>query len=340
MLSVPVAAGAFISAGQWRRARTVQVHPTMKNLSEARQIRIGTRGSALALAQAHEARDRLSAIYGDKVSFEIVIIKTTGDKILDRALAAVGGKGLFTKELEEALLDNTIDIAVHSMKDMQAVLPRGLEIGCVLPREDVRDAFISPVAKSLRDLPSGSVVGTASIRRESFIRHKRPDLKMILFRGNVQTRLRKLEAGEADATLLAFAGLKRLGLTDRITQLIPIEDMLPAPAQGAIGVELRSADTETKEILSAINDRDTFIAVEAERAFLSQLDGSCRTPIAALARVDGDTISFKGVILTPDGARIYETERKGDVKDATALGKDAAHELFDRGGKDVFRNVA
>lgn len=340
MLSVPFAAGAFISAGQWRRARTVQVHTTMKNLSEARQIRIGTRGSALALAQAHEVRDRLSAVYGDKVSFEIVIIKTTGDKILDRALAAVGGKGLFTKELEEALLDSTIDIAVHSMKDMQAVLPRALEIGCVLPREDVRDAFISPVAKSLQDLPSGSVVGTASIRRESFIRHKRPDLKMILFRGNVQTRLRKLEAGEAHATLLAFAGLKRLGLTDRITQLIPIEDMLPAPAQGAIGVELRSADNETKEILSAINDRDTFIAVEAERAFLSQLDGSCRTPIAALARIDGDTISFKGVILTPDGARIYETERKGDVKDAVALGKDAAHELFERGGKDVFRNVA
>ena len=210
MLSVPVATGAFISAGPWRRACTTEVHTTMKNLPEARQIRIGTRGSALALAQAHEVRDRLSAIYGDKVSFEIVIIKTTGDKILDRALAAVGGKGLFTKELEEALLDNTIDIAVHSMKDMQAVLPRGLEIACVLPREDVRDAFISPVAKSLQELPSGSVVGTASIRRESFIRHKRPDLKVILFRGNVQTRLRKLEAGEADATLLAFAGLKRL----------------------------------------------------------------------------------------------------------------------------------
>jgi len=312
----------------------------MKNLSEARQIRIGTRGSALALAQAHEVRDRLSAVYRDKVSFEIVIIKTTGDKILDRALAAVGGKGLFTKELEESLLDNTIDIAVHSMKDMQAVLPGGLEIGCVLPREDVRDAFISPVAKSLRDLPSGSIVGTASIRRESFIRHKRPDLKMILFRGNVQTRLRKLEEGEAHATLLAAAGLRRLGLADRITQLIPVEDMLPAPGQGAIGIELRSNDEDMKEIISAINDRDTFIAVEAERAFLSQLDGSCRTPIAALARVDGEALSFKGVILTPGGARIYETERKGDVKDAAALGKDAAHELYERGGKDVFRHVA
>ncbi len=220
----------------------------MKNLTEARQIRIGTRGSALALAQAHEVRDRLTAIYGDKVSFEIVIIKTTGDKILDRALAAVGGKGLFTKELEEQLLDNTIDIAVHSMKDMQAELPNGLEVGCVLPREDVRDAFISPVAKSLADLPSGSIVGTASIRREAFIRNRRPDLKMILFRGNVQTRLRKLEEGEAHATLLASAGLRRLGLADRITQVIPVEDMLPAPAQGAIGIEMRSADHETKEI--------------------------------------------------------------------------------------------
>ena len=340
MLSVPISIRTFISAGQWRRIRTTQVQTTMKNLTDARQIRIGTRGSALALAQANEVRDRLSAIYGDKVSFEILIIKTTGDKILDRALAAVGGKGLFTKELEEALLDNTVDIAVHSMKDMQAALPSGLEIGCVLPREDVRDAFISPVAKSLQELPSGSIVGTASIRRELFIRHKRPDLKMILFRGNVQTRLRKLEEGEAHATLLASAGLRRLGLADRITQLIPVEDMLPAPAQGAIGIELRTGDSETKEILSAINDRDTFIAVEAERAFLSQLDGSCRTPIAALARVDGDAISFKGIILTPGGARIYETERKGHVKDAAALGKDAAHELYDRGGKDVFRDVA
>lgn len=340
MLSVPIAPTAPSQPVFWRRARTTEVHTTMKNLTDARQIRIGTRGSALALAQAHEVRDRLTAIYGDKLSFEIVIIKTTGDKILDRALAAVGGKGLFTKELEEALLDESVDIAVHSMKDVQAVLPPGLEISCVLKREDVRDAFISPVAKSLAELPEGSIVGTASIRRESFIRHKRPDLKTKLFRGNVQTRLRKLEEGEAHATLLASAGLRRLGLADRITQLIPVEDMLPAPAQGAIGIELRSGDADTKAIISAINDRDSFIAVEAERAFLSQLDGSCRTPIAALARVDGDSITFKGIILTPGGERIYETDRKGNVKDAAALGKDAAHELYDRGGKDVFRDVA
>jgi hydroxymethylbilane synthase len=312
----------------------------MKKHSDARQIRIGTRGSALALAQATEVQNRLSAIYGEEVSFETVIIKTSGDKILDRALAAVGGKGLFTKELEEALFDNTIDIAVHSMKDMQAVLPDGLQISCVLPREDVRDAFISPHFNSLKDLPEGAVVGTASIRREAFIRNRRPDVKTVLFRGNVQTRLRKLEEGEAQATLLASAGLRRLGLADRITQLIPVEEMLPAPAQGAIGIEARSADHETRELIAAIHDRDTGIAIEAERSFLAQLDGSCRTPIAALARVDGDAISFKGIILTPDGARLYETERKGGVEDAAALGKDAAHELYDRGGKDVFRDVA
>ncbi len=311
----------------------------MNNQSDARQIRIGTRGSALALAQATEVQNRLSSIYGDEVSFETVIIKTSGDKILDRALAAVGGKGLFTKELEEALLDNSVDIAVHSMKDVQALLPDELEIACVLPREDVRDAFVSLTAKSLQDLPQGAVIGTASIRREAFIRNKRPDLKTVLFRGNVQTRLRKLEEGEAHATLLAAAGLRRLGLSDRITQLIPVEEMLPAPAQGAIGIEVRKSDARTKEIISAIHDRDSGIAVEAERAFLSQLDGSCRTPIAALARIDGDAISFKGAILTPDGARSYETERSGAVKDAAALGKDAARELYERGGKDVFRDA-
>ncbi len=312
----------------------------MKKHSDARQIRIGTRGSALALAQATEVQNRLASIYGEEVSFETCIIKTSGDKILDKALALVGGKGLFTKELEDALLDGSIDIAVHSMKDVPAFLPDGLEIACILPREDVRDAFISPVAKSLQDLPPGSIVGTASIRREAFIRHRRPDLKMILFRGNVQTRLRKLEEGEAHATLLASAGLRRLGLADRITQVIPVEEMLPAPAQGAIGIEIRSADNETRKLISAIHDRDTGIAIEAERAFLSQLDGSCRTPIAALALVNGETVSFKGIILTPDGARFYETGRKGSVEDAVAIGKDAARELYDRGGKDVFRDVA
>lgn len=222
------------------------------------------------------------------------------------------------------------------MKDMPAILPEGLEIACLLPREDVRDAYISHTAKSLKDLPAGAVVGTASVRREAFIRHMRPDLKTVLFRGNVETRLRKLAEGEAQATLLAAAGLNRLGLSDRITRLIPVEEMLPAPAQGAIGIEIRSADSATRELLAAIHDAATGIAVEAERAFLTQLDGSCRTPIAALARVEGGRVSMKGMILTMDGARAYETTREGSTGDAAALGIDAAHELLAKGGKDVF----
>ncbi len=306
----------------------------------ASTIRIGTRGSALALAQAKEVCDRLAAVYGDRLSLSTTVIKTSGDKIQDRALAAAGGKGLFTKELEEALLDGSIDIAVHSMKDMPAILPKGLEIGCLLPREDVRDAFISPVAKSLKDLPEGAVVGTASVRREAFIRHRRPDLKTVLFRGNVETRLRKLAEGEAHATLLAAAGLNRLGLTARISELIAVEDMLPAPAQGAIGIEIRSADSAVREIIAAIHDSATGIAIEAERAFLGELDGSCRTPIAALAQTSDGKLSLKGAILTLDGARLYETSREGSSADAAALGRDAARELFKRGGKDVFRQAS
>ncbi len=311
---------------------------TMNKHSGARVIRIGTRGSALALAQANEVRDRLSAVWGKQISFEICIIKTSGDKIQDRTLAGAGGKGLFTKELEEALLEGGIDLAVHSMKDMPAILPEGLEIACILPREDVRDAWLSPIAKSLKELPPGSVVGTASVRREAFIRHARPDLKTVLFRGNVETRLRKLAEGEAHATLLACAGLNRLGMADRITRIIPVEEMLPAPAQGAIGVEIRGSDGTTRELVAKIHDEATGIAIAAERAFLSDLDGSCRTPIAALASVRAGTVLLKGMILTPDGARIYETAREGSTSDAAALGKDAARELLERGGKDVFRH--
>lgn len=279
------------------------------------------------------------AAHGGDISFETCIIKTSGDKIQDRSLAAAGGKGLFTKELEEALLGGSINLAVHSMKDMQAVLPAGLEIACILPREDVRDAFISPAAKSLRELAEGAIVGTASVRREAFVRHARPDLRTVLFRGNVETRLRKLAEGEAHATLLAAAGLKRLGLSDRITRLIPVEEMLPAPAQGAIGIEIRSDDKRTRAILEAIHDTETGIAIEAERAFLSELDGSCRTPIAALARILDGKVSFKGIILTRDGTRLYETGREGNVSDAAALGKDAAKELLRRGGKAVFQEA-
>ena len=311
----------------------------MKNQSGARVIRIGTRGSALALAQASEVRQRLSSVFGSEISFETIIIKTSGDKIQDRALAAAGGKGLFTKELEEALIEESIDLAVHSMKDMPVVLPDGLEIACILPREDVRDAWISPVANSLGELPAGSVVGTASVRREAFIRHTRPDLKTVLFRGNVETRLRKLADGEAHATLLACAGLRRLGMADRITRVIPVEEMLPAPAQGAIGIEIRAKDGATRDIIAKIHDEAAGIALAAERTFLAGLDGSCRTPIAALATVAAGRVSFKGMILTPDGARVYETTREGAASEAAELGRDAAKELFERGGKDVFRHT-
>ena len=309
----------------------------MKKDLGARAIRIGTRGSALALAQANEVRKRLSSACDSEISFETIIIKTSGDKIQDRALAEAGGKGLFTKELEDALLEGSIDLAVHSMKDVPAVLPEGLEIACILPREDVRDAWISPVAKSLKELPAGSVVGTASVRRGAFIRNARPDLKTVLFRGNVETRLRKLAEGEAHATLLACAGLNRLGMSDKITRIIPVEEMLPAPAQGAIGIEIRSADSATRALIAKIHDEATGIAITAERAFLACLDGSCRTPIAALATVSAGKLSMKGMILTTDGARVYETSREGAAADAEALGKDAAQELLERGGKDVFR---
>jgi hydroxymethylbilane synthase len=312
----------------------------MNSRGQAIKIKVGTRGSPLALAQTKEVVERLSAAHRDGLDIDTVVIKTSGDKIQDRALITAGGKGLFTKELEEALLDGAIDLAVHSMKDMPAVLPKGLKIAAILPRADVRDAFISLRAASLMDLPDGAVVGTASIRREAFLRSKRPDLKIVLFRGNVETRLRKLAEGEADATLLAAAGLRRLGFEDRITAIIPVEEMLPAPAQGAIGVEIRASDRVTRNFLAKIHDRVTGAEVEAERALLRELDGSCRTPIAALARVNGDEITLRAAILTPDGTKIHTTSRAGAATDARALGIDAGRELRRRGGKDVFRDVA
>jgi hydroxymethylbilane synthase len=311
----------------------------MTAASGASVIRIGTRGSPLALAQAKEVSSRLTAVHGGKILFETCIIKTSGDKIQDRPLAAAGGKGLFTKELEEALLGGSIDLAVHSMKDMPAVLPEGLEIACILPREDVRDAFISSEADSLQTLPRGGVVGTASVRREAFIRRIRPDLEIVLFRGNVETRLRKLAEGKAQATLLAAAGLNRLGLSHHITQLIPVEEMLPAPAQGAVGVEIRKTDRRTRKLIMPIHDDAAGTAVEAERAFLGQLDGSCRTPIAALARLAEDTLSLKGMVLSPDGVRIYEALVQGAAANAAAIGREAAREILKAGGHDVLRQA-
>jgi len=296
-------------------------------------LKIGTRGSPLALAQAHETRHRLMAAHGLAESdIEIVVITTTGDRIRDRPLAEIGGKGLFTKEIEEALMAGAIQLAVHSMKDMPAQLPAGLVMAALLPREDPRDAFMSPVAASLRDLPQGAVVGSSSVRRTAQVLRLRPDLKPIQFRGNVETRLRKLSDGVAQATFLACAGLNRLGLADRITQPVPVDIMLPAVAQGAIGIETRADDEATRRLLAAIDDRTTAIAVSCERAFLAALDGSCRTPLAGHATLAGDNISFRGHALTLDGRHCFETTRTGPLADAERLGRDAGEEVRARGG--------
>jgi hydroxymethylbilane synthase len=302
---------------------------------QATTIRIGTRGSPLALAQAREVQARLEAAHGRGMhAFETRIIKTTGDRIQDRPLSEAGGKGLFTKELEEALLAGEIDLAVHSMKDMPTKLPDGLAIACLLAREDVRDAFISHKARSIADLPSGAVVATSSLRRQAQVLNLRPDLKVTQMRGNVETRLRKLEEGVADATLLAMAGLKRLGLQDRAASAIPVEAMLPAVAQGAIGVETRSGDIEMADLLSPINDQATALAVTAERAFLARLEGSCRMPIGGLGEVAGGRFLFRGVILTPDGKRSYATQREGRPQEAVILAEAAAAELLTRAGPE------
>jgi hydroxymethylbilane synthase len=300
----------------------------------AQSIRIGTRGSPLALAQARMTRDALAAQGAGEI--EIVTIRTSGDRIQDRPLSEAGGKGLFTKEIEEALLGGSIDLAVHSAKDMPTALPDGLMLAACLPREDVRDAFISGSAKSLRELPHGAVVGTASLRRQAMVRRLRPDISTAVLRGNVETRLRKLEAGEVDATLLALAGLKRLGLADKATALLDAQEFLPAVGQGAITIEAREDDARTRELLAKIDHADTSVALACERAFLAVLDGSCRTPIAGHAVLDGDTISFRGMILRPDGSEAFETSRTGHRRDAVALGADAGAELKGRAPPDFF----
>jgi hydroxymethylbilane synthase len=297
----------------------------------ASHIRIGTRASPLALKQAHEVRDRLMAVHGLEASaFEVVAIRTSGDRIQDRPLSEAGGKGLFTKEIEEALLSGAADLAVHSMKDVETVLDSRLAIPCLLPRGDVRDAFLSLRSPSLAALPDGAVVGTASLRRQAQVRRLRPDVKVVTFRGNVETRLRKLAEGAADATLLAYAGLKRLGMEARATAVLSPEEMLPAVGQGAIGVEIRKGDRRMRDLLAGINDAATATEIAAERAFLGGLDGSCRTPIAGLAQLTGGRLLFRGMILTPDGREAHAATREGAAADAAALGADAARELLAR----------
>ena len=299
-------------------------------------LKIGTRGSPLALAQAYEVRDRLQARH-DGLEVEIVAIRTTGDKEQNRVLAEIGGKGLFTKEIEEGLFDGSIDIAVHSMKDVETVLPDGLGITTLLPREDPRDAFISNKAENLMELPAGSVVGTASMRRQAQLRMLRPDLAVQPMRGSVNTRLRKLNDGEADATFLAYAGLLRLDMADAATCLMTPEEMLPAVAQGVIGVEGREDDTETRDLLASIHDRETAYRVDAERALLAALDGSCRTPIGGLAELTGDgRLRLRGMVASPDGRTSHAVSREGTVSEAAALGRDAGEELRALAGPNIF----
>jgi hydroxymethylbilane synthase len=305
--------------------------------AETPVLRIGSRGSPLALVQAREVQSRLAAACGiDAKRIEIKVIRTTGDAITDRPLTELGGKGLFTKEIEEALLSGAIDLAVHSSKDMTTVLPAGLLLAAFLPREDARDAFISRKAKTLRDLPRGAVLGTASLRRQALAKRLRPDLAIVPLRGNVETRLRKIEAGEADATLLAVAGLKRLGLLAAATALLDIEEFLPAVGQGAIGIETRADDTAARALVAKIDDADTATAVTTERAFLAVLDGSCRTPIGGHARVGNNVLRFRGIIVKPDGSAAFEVSREGPRAQAAELGADAGRELKARGGDDFF----
>jgi hydroxymethylbilane synthase len=305
--------------------------------SSATILRIGTRGSPLALAQAGMVRDVLAKAYGlDPARIDFQVIRTTGDRIQDRPLAEAGGKGLFAKEIEEALIDRRIDLAVHSSKDMPTFLPESLVLSTFLQREDARDAFISRKARNLAELPPGAVVGTSSPRRQALLRRMRRDLKLIDLRGNVETRLRKLDDGAADATLLALAGLKRLGLADAAATVFELDEFLPAVGQGAIAIETRADDAKIRDLLAPINHAATATALACERAFLAALDGSCRTPIAGYAAVADGRVNFRGMIVKPDGSEAFETARSGAAADAARLGTEAGQELKGKASPDFF----
>ncbi|MEL7213445.1 MAG: hydroxymethylbilane synthase [Pseudomonadota bacterium] len=309
--------------------------------SPASPLNIGTRGSPLALAQAHETRARLSEAFDLPFeAFTIVVIKTTGDKMLDRPLKEIGGKGLFTREIEDDMLSGKIDIAVHSMKDMPVAQPDGLVLDTYLPREDVRDAFVSLDGGKLSDLAEGAVVGTSSLRRKAQLLNYRPDLQIVEFRGNVQTRLMKLENKVAEATFLAMAGLNRLHMKEVPRTAIEPEEMLPAVAQGAIGIERRVDDSRVAEMLEAIHDTKTGQRLAAERAFLAALDGSCETPIGGLAELDGGTIKLRGEILRTDGSEVIADQGDAPIEDGAALGTELAQTLRSRAPQDFFSWVA
>jgi hydroxymethylbilane synthase len=300
-------------------------------------FRIGTRGSPLALVQARTVRARLARALGAKdEEIELAIIRTSGDAIQDRPLAEEGGKGLFTKEIEEALLDGRVDLAVHSAKDMPTFSQTGLMMAACLEREDARDVFISRKAMSLAALPQGASLGTASLRRQAIAKRARPDLQVTPLRGNVETRLRKLDEGQVDATILALAGMKRLALTKHATRIMSADEFLPAVGQGAIGIEARADDARVRDMLARIDHADTSTAIACERAFLAALDGSCKTPIAGHATVSGDAVAFRGLIARPDGGAAHDIAGHGYAKDAVTIGTEAGRELKHRAGPGFF----
>jgi hydroxymethylbilane synthase len=306
-------------------------------------LRVGTRGSRLALIQTDAVRAALAAAHPDLAApgaIEVETIRTTGDRVTDRPLAEIGGKGLFAKEIEAALLERRIDIAVHSMKDVETRLPDGLEITCMLPREDPRDALLASSARSIDELAQGAVVGTASVRRRAQLLARRPDLEITLLRGNVPTRIDKLERGEVDAAILAVAGLRRLGLADRPMAVLAPDEMLPSVGQGAIGIEHRADDARIRDLLRPINHDDTFWCVSAERAMLAGLDGSCRTPIAGLAERHGTTMYLKGLIARPDGGMVHKLNWSGPAEAPEALGQAVAEALLERAGSDFLADLA
>ena len=309
----------------------------MKNVPPSSPLRIGTRGSPLALAQAVETRTKLMTAWDwPEEAFEVVVIQTSGDRIQDRPLRLVGGKGLFTKEIEEQLLDGSIDIAVHSMKDMPTAQPDGLVLDTYLLREDVRDAFVSPSTDSIASLTQGARVGSSSLRRRAQLMHVRPDLDVVEFRGNVQTRLKKLAEGVASCTFLAMAGLNRLNMAHIATLAIEPEDMLPAVAQGAIGIERRSNDSVTAALLEPLHHAGTGQRLAAERAFLAALDGSCETPIAGLATLEGSELLLRGEVLRPDGSEKLSGERRGAIGRGAEMGYDLAQDLLSQAGPEFF----
>ena len=295
-----------------------------------RPLRIGTRGSAMALYQANLVRDRLVAAHRDLAApgaVDIVVIRTTGDRVQNRLLAEIGGKGLFTKEIEEALLDRRIDLAVHSLKDMETILPAGLAIVCVPPRDDPRDALVSRDGAGLAALPKGARIGTASLRRRAQLLRHRSDLDIRPIRGNVDTRLGKLAAGEIDGLVVALSGLARLDRLSAVSEVIPLEVMLPAVGQGALAVEARADDSELRELLSPLHDAATANCVAAERAMLAALDGSCRTPIAGHAELAGNRLHLRAMLLAPDGSSERHAEDSAPLVDAEALGRTLGEQL-------------